>query len=201
MGNVTGLMHAASTSCFNTQSDVIPVAGTITSAGAFSAKSSPVSNQVLNLTAKISTDSTSLTSGTYTITGGSCAGDHGTFSGFQMAPLTANYSGNFTSGSTVITISPSALNQTPTADAQGLFHLAGTLTFSGSTCGLSSATIQSSLVAGEIVSLTFSGSDGVSTMSFAGQATDPAGANIGGPFSITGGAAAGLSGNATLTHP
>jgi hypothetical protein len=201
-GAVTGNMHVAGTSCFNTQTDVVPFTGTVTTAGAFMATSGSVNSQVINFTATISADGTTITAGTFTITGGTCGGEHGTLTGFQMASFTATYSGNFTSGSTTITVSASPLTQSGTADAQGLFQLTGTLTFSSSTCGLTSATIQTSEVAGQIAVLTLGGSDGLSTISFAGTATDKTGTNISGPFSIGGtGVCSGQSGTATLTHP
>jgi hypothetical protein len=200
-GNVTGAMHVANSSCFDIQKDVVVFSGSISSAGAFTANSSPVNSQVISFTATISTDRTSITAGTFTITGGSCTGEHGTLSGFPLASLTANYNGTFNSGSNTITVSSSPLTQSTSADAQGLFHLTGTLTFSSSTCGLASATIQTSLVAGQIVELTLSGSDGLSTITFSGQAADKTGTNITGLFSIAGGVCAGQSGTATLTHP
>ncbi len=202
-GAVTGTMHVAGTTCFNPQNDVVAFTGTVTTAGALTVTSSPVNSQVISFTGTISADGTTITAGTFTITGGSCTGEHGTLTGFQMASMTANYSGSFTSGSNTLTVSSSPLTQTSTTgDAQGLFHVTGTLTFSSLTCGLTNAAIQSSSVAGQIVVLTLKGSDGLSTISFAGQATDKTATNIGGTFSIAGtGVCGGQSGNATLTSP
>ncbi len=201
-GAVTATMHVAGSSCFNVQTDVVPFTGTIGSGGAFSATSAAVNTQVIKFTATISADGKTISAGTFTITGGCATGEHGTLTGFQVASMTASFTGSFTSGSTTLTVGPSSLAQSATANAQGQFSLTGNLTFSSSTCGLTSASIQSSSVAGVIVALTLNGSDGLSTISFAGQATDATAKTISGTFSIGGtGVCSGMSGTASLTHP
>jgi hypothetical protein len=202
-GAVTGTMHVAGSTCFNPQTDVVPLTGTITSAGAFTATSSAVTNQVISFTATISADGTTISAGTFTITGGCATGEHGTLTGFEVASLTAaSYTGSFISGSNTITVSSSPLTQATTANPQGQFPLTGTLAFSTSTCGLTSATIQTGTAEGVLVNLVLSGSDGLSTITFSGQATDQTAKTINGTFSISGtGVCAGATGNATLTHP
>ena len=201
-GAVTGTMHVAGSTCFNPQTDVVPFTGTITSAGAFTATSSAVSTQVISFTATISADGSTINAGTFTITGGCATGEHGTLTGFEVASLTASYTGSFVSGSNTITVISSPLTQATTANAQGQFPLTGTLAFSTSTCGLTSATIQNGTVDGVLVNLALTGSDALSTIAFTGQATDNTAKVINGTFSISGtGVCAGATGNASLTHP
>jgi hypothetical protein len=201
-GSVTGTMHVSGSGCFNPQTDVVPFTGTISSAGAFTVTSTAVNTQVVNFTATISADGTSITAGTFTITGGCGTAEHGTLTGFEVTSMTASYTGNFTSGTTVISVVSSALTQATTANAQGQFPLTGTLLFSSSTCGLSSATIQSATAAGTLVNMVLAGNDGLSTITFSGQATDGTAKTIVGTFSISGvGTCGGFAGSASLSHP
>jgi hypothetical protein len=202
-GAVTATMHVADSTCFNSQTDVVPFTGTITSAGAFTATSSAVNNQIIHFTATITPDGSTISGGTFTITGGCATGEHGTLSGFEVASMTAtSYTGSFVSGSNTITVSSSPLTQGTTANPQGQFPLTGTLAFSTSTCGLSSATVQTGTVAGVIVNLVLNGSDGLSIINFSGQATDQTTKTINGVFAISGtGVCGGATGNASLTHP
>jgi hypothetical protein len=116
------------------------LSGTIDENGNVVLKSMRASTgDVLSITAKMS--NATLQNGAYAISGG-CA-DKGTISGSKIPALHGTYSGNVSSSANSDNLGVAVtLNQTPTADASGFFHLTGAAKFSGSSC-FSTTTIES----------------------------------------------------------
>jgi hypothetical protein len=198
-GHITGTMHVAQSSCYSLITDV-PVTGTVNAQGQLSVTTASVGSQVVNVTANVSSDASTISSGTYTITGGCAGGDHGTITGFRMQPFTATYSGNFISVFGPPTVSVSVpLSQSSTADSDGFFHITGTATIGGTTC-FSSATVSNSVVAGEAMLLELTTNTGA-TIDFVGLATDSSAKTVSGNYSVSGGACSGDHGTGTVSHP
>ena len=193
-----GVVHVLNSSCYNINTDVA-VAGTITAGtNALTLTSAPIGGQVITVNGTISAAGNSLSAGTYTITGGCATGDHGSVTGFIAPAFTNTYSGSFTSISgPVITISVTT-SQGAFPDADGLFHLTGTVTFQNSTC-FNSGTITGSAVAGSFFQVTLTTNTGA-TVLFVGNITDSTGKTITGTYQVTGGICGGDSGNGSISH-
>jgi len=206
-GHVTGTLHDAGSFllCFGLQLD-LPFTGTIDSNGQLSATIASSNNQVVSLNGHVSPNGSSLSSGTYTVSGTGCAaGDQGTITGFQVQPFTGNYSGSFTPspGATINLVLP--LSQSATADAHGrfLFAPAAATITGGSACGLASATLDTttSNASGNTLALTLIGSDGVTIMSYVGITLDGTTTLVRGQFNIISGPCSGQGGLANLSRP
>jgi len=206
-GHVTGTLHDAGSFllCFGLQLDLL-FTGTIDSNGQLSATITSSNNQVVSLTGHVSPNGSSLSGGTYTVSGTGCAaGDQGTISGFQVQPFSGTYSGSFipSPGTTISLVLP--LSQSATADAHGrfLFAPAAATIAGGSACGLASATLDTttSNASGNTLALTLIGSDGVTIMTYVGITLDGTTTLVRGQFIINSGPCSGQGGLANLSRP
>lgn len=161
---ISGIFHLSGSPCFDPVADQLVVHGNVsTSPGpnGLSLSTAPVRGQVLKLSAGPQASGLPIGPpppnarvasllGTWTISGGACAGtgtadaeinDFGstTWSGGMTGP---SWTGNWTA----------KMSQTG-PDAQSFFHVSGTFTVTGSPC-FTSGTIASSSVAGEINQIT-----------------------------------------------
>jgi len=195
-GHVTGTLHIfdAQTSCFNIFDDAL-FAGTVNAQGQLAA-SANVAGQAISVKGQVSTDGKTITSGTYAVVGGCAGGDHGTLSGSQVQPYTGTYAGSFTlpdpGGLLFLNISL-PLTQPTAADQHGLFEFpasAATFIFPQTTCGFTSATLQTgstvSIASGLFFQVTMAANDGLSTVVFTGIASDDTTKKIVGTISVTG---------------
>jgi hypothetical protein len=193
-GTVTGVIHALNSACYSLTQDV-PITGTISTAGAISITSSVVSSQVITLSGTISNGS--LSGGAYTITGGCAAGDHGTVTGYIAQSYGNAYAGSFFSIPSHLTIGTSITTAQTGPDVDGLFHVTGTATFTGSPC-FTSGSITSSTIAGAYMSVTIATSNG--TVTFYGYATDSTGKTVVGDYTVAGGTCNGDYGTGSVSH-
>jgi hypothetical protein len=196
---VTGIMHVLSP-CFMFNGNVlydVPVTGTVSSAGALTLISTAVASQKISMSGQWHAGV--ISSGTYSISGGCANGDHGTITGFPVSAFNRSYNGTFVSavvpsiriGTTV------SLSQSSTADSDGIYHVTGTATFTGSPC-FSSGTIATSLVVGSYIQVKITTSNGV--VNYWGTVTNSNGNTINGQYSITGGTCNGDSGLGIATR-
>jgi hypothetical protein len=152
-GSVVGVAHFQS---FSTSRpcpgffDDFPLSGTIDGQGNLSVKSSPASSLVLFLDGLLSHDRASLSSGSYHFTGGCAAGETGTLTGVKVKPLTGLYAGTMEGAGNTVNIS-TQLTQSPTADKDGFFTLAGTFTVANR-CD-ETFTLNGAVVVGNVVHL------------------------------------------------
>lgn len=207
-GHFSGVLHIAGSNCFAVTTD-IPFTGTI-SGLTLTATSSTVNGQVITVNVMISADGKSITSGSYSISGGCAAGDHGSVTGFQMQAFTGGYSGAFTIGKGTFSLFV-PLTQQSTADLNGEFHFDNTLseTVDATTgCGFgsfgASLVTVNSFAAGNALVLTLNVFDGsattVATVTFVGTATDSSAKTVNGVLSVTSGSCSGVSVTGTFSH-
>jgi hypothetical protein len=143
---LSGSMYVVGSMCFDVSQ---PVAFTGTVSGTLvTLTSADVNGQVFSVMAT-STDSSSL-SGTYTTTGGCAGSDSGTATASAVPSISGTWSGPVigTGGSSVtlsMTVAQGAI-----AASDGSFPLAGTLTYTGSSCSVS-GTITNGFVAGSYI--------------------------------------------------
>jgi hypothetical protein len=193
-GTVSGILHILTSPCFALTTDV-PITGTVSTAGVVSAISSAVGGQIITLSGTVA--SGSLTAGKYSIAGGCGNGDQGTVTGFIAPPFTNTYTGTFQSISGVsVGATIAAIQSGP--DANGLYAVTGTATFTGSPC-FTSATISSSAVSGAYVDLVLANNDGSQT-SFVGYITDSTGKLVSGSYQVVGGKCSGDQGSGVLSN-
>lgn len=193
-GAVSGTLHLLNSGCFTPTQD-IPITGTVSTAGAVSATSSAVSSQVVTISGTVA--SGVLSSGTYSIKGGCGNGDSGTVTGFIAPSYSNTYSGTFLSVSKV-SIDTTITTTQSGPDSDGLYHVSGTATFSGSPCFVS-GTITGSDIAGAYMAVTITANDGSSVV-FGGYITDSTGKTISGDYQVTGGKCSGDYGTGSLSH-
>ena len=193
-GGVSGTIHVLNSGCFTLTQDV-PISGTITSSGSVSATSAAVSGQVIAISGTVS--GSTLSAGTYSISGGCGDGDKGTLTGFITPSYSNTYKGSFHSVSGITTGETFAITQNG-PDSDGFYHLSGTATFTNSPC-FASGTISSSAVAGSYMEVIITTNNN-GTVMFAGNITDSSGTTITGEYEITSGACQGDSGTGSVSH-
>ena len=146
---LSGTMYVVGSPCFDVSQPVL-FTGTVVGTDV-TLVSTAVDGQVFSVAATAPTSST-LTSGTYTITGGCADGDRGTATANAVPSISGTWHGPVTgSGGPSVTLSI-VLAQGTTASADGTFPLTGSLTYTGSTCSVS-GTIISGYVAGPYIVL------------------------------------------------
>jgi|HubBroStandDraft_5_1064220.scaffolds.fasta_scaffold280693_1 hypothetical protein len=192
-GTVSGIVHPLNSPCYSLAQDV-PITGTVTTAGAVSATSSPEGGQVLTLTGNVA--SGVLSGGTYSIAGGCGAGDKGTVTGYIVPAYTNTYTGTFAS---VSDISIGAVITTVQSgpDVNGLYSVTGSATFTNSPC-FASATISSSEISGAYIEVILAANDG-SQVTFDGYITDSTGKTISGDYEVEGGKCSGDHGTGSIS--
>jgi hypothetical protein len=193
-GTVTGTIHVLNSGCYSLSQDV-PVTGTLSTSGAISITSSTVSSQVIALSGTI--NNYVLSGGTYTITGGCAAGDHGTVTGYITLTYSDVYAGSFYSIPSHLTIGTTITAGQSGPDSDGFFHVTGSATFSGSPC-FASGTITASTIAGAYMSVTIGTTNG--TVTFYGFQTDSTGKTITGDYTVSGGSCNGDYGTGSVSH-
>jgi len=193
-GSVSGTIHMVNSGCFTLAQD-IPISGTITFSGSVSATSTAVSGQVITVSGTMS--ESTLSAGSYSITGGCAGGDKGTLTGFMTPSYSNTYTGSFHSVSGITTGETFAMAQNG-PDSDGFYHLSGTATFTNSPC-FTSGTISSSVVVGSYVAVAVT-TNNSGTVAFAGNITDSSGKTITGEYEITSGACQGDSGTGSVSH-
>jgi hypothetical protein len=167
--NVTGIMHLVSPPCFNFLND-INLNGTL-SGTTLKLTSNAVSGSAISATVS---GSEKLLAGTYASSGGACGPpDQGTITATFVPPASGSWQGTLTSaGGTVGQVTANVTQSGP--DADGLFSVSGTVTFSG-TC-LASGAISSGLASGSVYTLIVKPNDPAVTGEaiISGSMTDPA---------------------------
>ena len=193
-GSVSGIIHLLNSGCFTPTQD-IPITGTVSSSGVVSATSTAVSSQVITLSGTVTSET--LTAGKYAIVGGCGNGDTGTITGYIAPAYSNTYSGTFLSISG-LSISTTVTTLQSGPDADGFYHVSGSVTFGGSPC-FASGTIANSTIAGEYMEVIITANDG-STVTFGGYITDSTGRTISGDYEVTGGKCSGDHGTGSVSH-
>lgn len=148
-GQLSGVMHIDQP-CFGSGSTDVPYTGTVDTKNMVSIRSTSVAGQVLTFQGVLSPDGSSITDGSFTITGG-CTGNvtGGTIdegpgaveytTGFRVPSLTGSWN-----ASTVVSgpALSEEITQSPTPDSHGDYALTGAVTVQGSAC-FTKGTLQS----------------------------------------------------------
>ena len=127
---LSGILHTQGSACFDDNLDDLIVSGTV-AGSTFTLNTASLRGQVLSITATpalIQAGAVQGLSGTWNLTGGSCASS-GMSTLLFTAPLNGTWSGPLTNGLTGTTTA--TLTQTG-PDAHGFFPITGNFTFSGS---------------------------------------------------------------------
>lgn len=200
-GSVSGTINidSSTSTCFDFFT-ALTFTGTLSPTGQLSLTSSSYVGQVFNLTGTVSADGMTISSGTYSITGGCAGGDHGTLAGFQVPLVNGTYTGTFSAGGSTINIS-AALSQ---GTING-FLLGGTFTFTNaSSCSLTSYKVvggETGFIAGADVRANILDSTLTSIAGFRGLVSDSSAKTIKGTIGIASGPCTGTSVPVTLTMP
>lgn len=206
-GHVSGLVlpTGALLSCFGFGNE-LPFAGSIDVSGHLSGTITSPNGQAMTMTGLVSSDGSSISGGTYTTSSTGCfAGDHGTFTGFQMQPFTGTYSGtfNFSPGITINLSIP--LTQSTAPDALGFFEFApATVTATGSSgCGMTTATFDPtvSFVSGGTLGISLHGSDALTSAILSGITTTNSTSTLAAALNFDLGPCAGQIDFGQLTRP
>ncbi len=210
-GGIKGTFHVLDSSNCISSSSVVPVTGS-TSGGKLTLNTAQVEAQTFQIKATISSDGSTISNGTYKVTGGCAAGQSGSITGFRVDPFTGNYSGTLTAadlagnptGAQVATMAN--LTQSSSADANGLYSVTGPVTLN-SACftGFQIATSQIFGTQFNLV-LTPNGaapSPGAPVVTINGYATVPSAAAISGSYSAANmpTLACNSNGFVSLSHP
>ncbi len=196
-GMVSGTVEVFGQNCFRVLT--LTVTGTLKK-GALVLNASAPTGAVLTIHATVSPDGSSITTGTYTISGGSgsCANVNGTITGVRIPPLHGTFSGNIISlQGTTINISIS-VSQGPTADPPGIFPITGSATFSGSSC-FTKGTISLAGVVGNVVFVNITTDEKTASTVSAGGDYDPVAKTLSTDYFVNGGGCSGDTGRGTLT--
>ncbi|MEO8727527.1 MAG: hypothetical protein ABI383_15555 [Acidobacteriaceae bacterium] len=129
--NITGGFHILdSNQCFDPAANVA-VSGSLGSGGKITINTAAAQAQTFQITATVSADGSTISNGTYKVTGGCAAGLTGSIAGFRVDPFTGSYSGTLTVADIVgnptgVQFAATAdLTQAASADANGYFAVSG----------------------------------------------------------------------------
>lgn len=191
---VAGAFQVVGFGCFRTSS--LSVTGTVKS-GALMLTASAPSAPVLTVKATVSSDGTTISAGTYTISG-SCANNKGTITGQRIPPLHGTFSGTMVPFKGTAIQSTISISQGAPADQLGIFPITGSAKFSGTSCFTTGA-ISIAGVAGNQVFVNITTDEKTKSTVLAGGEYDPAARTLKGEYIVNGGACNGDSGSGTLT--
>jgi len=195
----TGAIHAEGSDCFN-RLTVRSLTGTVSS-GNTTLTSAAADGQTITFTGafgKAATGTNSFT-GTYAVSGGCDAGDHGTVTGTNVPDIANDVTGVFTNSAQQSFNMSGQIAQNASADSTGSFGISGTAAFA--TSCFSSATVQpgafpsGSYILGMSVGLQLDAGNGMVT--FSGTLNQDRN-QIVGSYAISGGACDGAIGTAVL---
>ncbi len=184
---VTGILHPLSTSnqCVSA-STAIAVTGSVDSASHLSL-TAPFSGGALTLSGTLSADRKSLTSPTYTVTGGSCAfpsdrtvtarDSTSPITAQQYQPVSGTYAGTLTTADGQTFPLTTTLTETSQPDADGIYHVSGSATSPGNACVPAALPATASTIDGGSISTTYTDTTTGATITGAG-ATSPDGSII-----------------------
>ncbi len=178
---VTGILHPLNVAnqCLATTSS-IAVTGSVDESGHLTL-SAPLSGGTLTLSGAVASDRKSLSTPTYTISGGACASPAAAAASARtvsvrdsVAPVTAQqyqpvsgtYSGTLTTAEGQTFPLTSTLSQTSQPDSNGVYHVQGTAASPGNTCVPTSLSATASTIDGGSISTTFT--DPVTSTSITG---------------------------------
>ncbi len=178
---VTGILHPLNVAnqCLATTS-FLAVTGSIDESGHLTL-SAPLSGGTLTLSGTVASDRKSLSSPTYTISGGACASPPAAaviaravsvrdgvapVTAQQYQPVSGTYSGTLTTAEGQTFPLTSTLTQTSQPDANGVYHVQGTTASPGNTCVPTSLSATASTIDGGSISTTFT--DPVTSTSITG---------------------------------
>jgi hypothetical protein len=190
--SINGTVHILDSNSCTDSTVPVAISGSLGSNFVANLTTATINSQVFTIKANFSADGTTITGGTYSITGGCLNSQGGGITGFLVQPFTGNYSGNFTvtdqlGNPTQQQFAVNAnLTQTSNADSNGYYNVSGPITIS--TACFTAATLKSSQIFGTQIVLTMTGNDQPgSTIMINGNATDASAAVISGTYTITGG--------------
>ena len=145
---LSGKMHIVNSLCFDVSTPV-DFHGKVKGRNV-TLTSTSVNSQVITING---TGTSSEFSGTYSLTGGTCAaGDKGTISSNAVPSITGTWSGPIAgSGGSAVTLS-TTLTQAAAASADGTFAVSGAVAYTGSSCSVD-GTITSGFVVGPYLQL------------------------------------------------
>ncbi len=158
-GKTTGIVHAqAATSCISPKtsfelSGAADAKNDVTLTGSFA-------GGTLTVNGALAADGKSLTSASYSVSGGACALTakvQATAQAFQ--PIAGTYSGTFSDPDGQVATISAALSQSPTSDADGNFTLSGTATLPNNPCFPTSVPISNTQVTGGTFTFTYATAD------------------------------------------
>jgi len=189
---VAGILHPLFTasSCLPA-STALPVNGAVDASGQLTLAANLPNGGTLAVAGTLTADRRSLTSPTYTITGGPCAStapqnSAGTIHPRDPAPpvtaqqyqaVSGTYAGTLTTSDGQTFALSSTLTQTSQPDANGVYHVSGTAASPGNRCVPASLPATASTIDGGSISTTYTDSATGATISATG-ATSPDAATI-----------------------
>jgi hypothetical protein len=160
--SISGSFHtSASGACIDAQT-IVKVTGSADANNNLILTSAPfASGSVLTVKGRLAADGKSISSASYSVTGGSCAFPEANGSAYvpltatQYQPISGTYTGTFVDpyGNSLSVVA--TLTQTTDPDANGTFHLSGNVTYpSGDDC-ITAPVVTDSTVTGSSLSVTY----------------------------------------------
>jgi hypothetical protein len=195
---VSAVARLNGSSCMSPTTDIL-LTGSVGGDNQMLLVSSPFGGTTLTLQGQVSGDGKSMAAATWSFAGGSCASlGQASVAATNYSSINGTYTGTFVDGSSTIAVS-SLLQQTSQPDLNGQFSLSGTTTFPNNNCFVDQPSIQTSLVTGNSLTMTYTDTASGTVLTAAGTFNSAASTLTITNWAIKGGSCNGDSGTGSLT--
>jgi hypothetical protein len=195
---VSAVARLSGNSCISPTADVL-LTGSVGGDNEMLLVSAPFGGTTLTLQSQVSGDGKSMAGATWSFVGGNCSAlGKASVTATNYSSINGTYTGTFLDGSSPMAVS-TLLQQTSQPDLNGQFSLSGTTTFPNTNCFVEQPSVQTSLVTGSSLSITYTDTASSTVLTAVGTFNSSASTLTITSWSIKGGACNGDSGTGSLT--
>jgi hypothetical protein len=196
---VSAVARLSGNSCISPATDIL-LTGSVGGDNEMLLVSSPFGGTTLTLQGQVSGDGKSMAAATWSFVGGNCSTlGKASVTATNYSSINGTYTGTFVDGSSQPMAVSTLLQQTSQPDLNGQFSLSGTTTFPNNNCFVDQPSIQTSLVTGNSLSMTYTDTASSTVLTAAGTLNSAASTLTITSWSIKGGPCNGDSGTGSLT--
>jgi hypothetical protein len=196
---VSAVARLSGNSCISPATDIL-LTGSVGGDNEMLLVSSPFGGTTLTLQGQVAGDGKSMAAATWSFVGGNCSAlGKASVTATNYSSINGTYTGTFVDGSSQPMAVSTLLQQTSQPDLNGQFSLSGTSTFPNNNCFVDQPSIQTSLVTGSSLTMTYTDTASSTVLTAAGTFNSSASTLTITHWSIQGGPCNGDSGTGTLT--
>jgi hypothetical protein len=196
---VSAVARLSGNSCVSPNSDIL-LTGSVGGDNQMLLVSAPFGGTTLTLQGQVAGDGKGIAGATWSFVGGNCSAlGVASVTATNYSSINGTYTGTFLDGSSQSMAVSALLQQTSQPDLNGQFSLSGTATFPNNNCFAEQPSVQTSLVTGSSLSMTYTDTASSTVLTAVGTFNNSASTLTITNWSIKGGPCNGDSGTGSLT--